>query len=193
MLIWSTAPLCWMVISFSVGELFGNIFLNNAILGLVEVLATFMSMSIQKYLPRQILMFLCFLFLGIFLLTSTVLRGFYYDKTRVADVVVMILAKFFASSKFFTEFFRWINILACIAITYLLSSEVFPTVCRSTAIGFSSTPGRVINVIYRSKSSMCSMFQWKLYKFYNFVKLCHASGPRSTAMDLTTVHGNSRY
>ena len=100
MLIWSTAPLCWMVISFSVGELFGNIFLNTAILGLVEVLATFMSMSIQKYLPRQILMFLCFLFLGLFLLTSTVLRGFYYDQTRVADVVVMIFAKFFASSEF---------------------------------------------------------------------------------------------
>ena len=98
MLIWSTAPLCWMVISFSVGELFGNIFLNNAILGVVEVSATFISMSIQKYLPRQILMFLCFLFLGLFLLTSTVLRGFYYDETRVADVVVMIFAKFFASS-----------------------------------------------------------------------------------------------
>ena len=30
MVIWATTPLCWMVISLSVDELFGNIFLNNA-------------------------------------------------------------------------------------------------------------------------------------------------------------------
>ena len=33
-------------------------------------------------------------------------------------------------------------------MTYLITSEVFPTVCRSTAIGFSSTPGRLFMIFY---------------------------------------------
>ena len=99
MLIWSTAPLCWMVIGFSVGDLFGSIFLNTAIMGIADFIANLFLMSVTRFFERQVLASLTFLFLGLSLVTSSVLRGFYYDSTRVADVTMNMLAKFFASSE----------------------------------------------------------------------------------------------
>ena len=89
-----------MVISFSVGELFGNIFLNTAIMGVADVVANCILILMTRFFKRQVLTSLTFLFLGACLITNSVLRGFFYESTRVADVSVMILAKFFASSKF---------------------------------------------------------------------------------------------
>ena len=152
MLIWSTAPLCWMVIGFSVGDLFGSIFLNTAIMGIADFIGNLFLMSVTQFFERQVLTSLTFLFLGLCLLTSSILRAFYYDSTRVADVTMNMFAKFFASSKHETINLKVINdnlsFLAAIAMTYLITSEVFPTVCRSTATGFSSTPGRIFMVFY---------------------------------------------
>ena len=99
MLVHTTAPLCWMVISFSVGELFGSIFLNTAIMGVADVVANVVLIVVMRHFPRQVLTSLNFAALGICLITSSVLRGFFYDTTRLSDVVMMIMAKFFSSSK----------------------------------------------------------------------------------------------
>ena len=106
MLIWSTAPLCWMVISFSVGELFGNIFLNTAIMGIADLVANCILLLVTRFFKRQVLTSLNFLCLGACLITNSVLRGFYYESTRVADVSVMMMAKFFASSSFSINYVR---------------------------------------------------------------------------------------
>ena len=99
MLIWSTAPLCWMVIGFSVGELFGNIFINTAIMGIADVVANCILLLVTRFFQRQLLISSNFLALGACLITNSVLRGFYYESTRVADVSFTMLAKFFASSQ----------------------------------------------------------------------------------------------
>ena len=98
MLIHATSPLCWQVIGLTVGELFGNIFVNTTIMGIADVVANILLIIILLRFPRQILHSLNFALLGIFL-ASSVLRGFFYDSTRLIDVILMIIAKFFSSSK----------------------------------------------------------------------------------------------
>ena len=99
MIIHTTATL-WIVISLSVGELFGSIFLNTAIMGIADFVANAVLLVVMPHFQRQVLTSLNFAFLGACLVTSTVLRGFFYDQTRLVDVAFMILAKFFSSSKF---------------------------------------------------------------------------------------------
>ena len=99
MVIHTTAPLCWMVISFSVGELFGSIFLNTAIMGIADVIANTVLIVVLRHFRRQVLTSLNFALLGLCLITSCVLRGFFYDSTRLVDAVFMIMAKFFSSSE----------------------------------------------------------------------------------------------
>lgn len=99
MLIHATSPLCWQVIGLTVGELFGSIFVNTTIMGIADVVANILLILILPRFPRQILHSLNFAALGISLVTSSVLRGFFYDSTRLIDVILMIIAKFFSSSK----------------------------------------------------------------------------------------------
>ena len=90
----------WIVISLSVSELFGSIFLNTAVMGIADFVANLTLLLVMPYFRRQVLTSLNFTLLGVCLITSSILRGFFYDTTRLADVVMMILAKFFASSIF---------------------------------------------------------------------------------------------
>ena len=90
-----------VVIGFSVGELFGSIFLNTAVMGVADVMANCILIGIMRHCPRQILTSLIFALLGLCLIASSVMRGFYFDQTRLADMIMMIMAKFFASSEFF--------------------------------------------------------------------------------------------
>lgn len=103
MLLHTTAPLCWMVIGFSVGELFGSIFVNTAVMGVADITANLILIVVMRHVPRQVMASLIFALLGLCLAASSVLRGFFFDSTRVADVSMMIMAKFFASSEFFDD------------------------------------------------------------------------------------------
>ena len=86
--------------SLSVGELFGSIFLNNAILGLVDFSGTTILSLVQRFFKRQVLQSLCFMLLGSTLLTSSILRAFFFEETRLADLILMLSAKLFASGNF---------------------------------------------------------------------------------------------
>ena len=94
-----------MVIGLSVDELFGNIFLNNAVLGLADFVAMLGLVFVSKYFKRQILLSCSLLMMAITLLTSSILRGVNYSGTRKADLAFMLVAKFFSSSKLVCRFF----------------------------------------------------------------------------------------
>ena len=99
MVIHTAALLSWMVISFTVGELFGSIFINTIILGVADALSNLLLTVVLRRCRRVVLLSFTFSGLGLVLITSSVLRGFFYDSTRTIDVALMILGKFFASSK----------------------------------------------------------------------------------------------
>ena len=147
MLIHATSPLCWSVISLTVGDLFGSIFVNTTIMGLADSAANLILLLMLPRYPRQILHSLNFAALGLSLVTSSVLRGFFYQKTRLADVVLMVIAKFFSSSK--SSLVKQVIVFSAgYAMGYLVTSEVYPTVVRSTGYGFAMMPGRVFLIFY---------------------------------------------
>ena len=104
MIIHTAALLSWMVISFTVGELFGSIFINTIILGVADALSNLLLTVVLRHCRRVVLLSFNFGGLGLVLLTSSVLRGFLFESTRTIDVALMIIGKFFASSKISTSF-----------------------------------------------------------------------------------------
>ena len=99
MILHASSLIGWMVISFTVGDLFGSIFLNTAIMGIADSVANSLLIVMLRHLPRVVLLSFTYGGLGLSLVISSVLRGFLYDKTRMIDVALMVTAKFFASSK----------------------------------------------------------------------------------------------
>ena len=86
--------------SLSVGELFGNIFLNNAILGLADFFGMTILTLVLRFFKRPILQSLCFMLLGSTLFASSILRAFFFEETKLADLVLMLSAKLFSAGRF---------------------------------------------------------------------------------------------
>ena len=106
MIIHTASILCWMVIGFSVGDLFGSIFINMAIMGIADSFANFLLVVMLNRCSRVVLISFSFGGLGLSLVISSVLRRFFYDSTRMIDVALMIIGKFFASSTELDQHFK---------------------------------------------------------------------------------------
>ena len=92
--------------SLSVGELFGNIFLNNAILGLADFFGMTILTLVLRFFKRPILQSLCFILLGTTLFASSILRAFFFEETKIADLVLMLTAKLFSAGEFNVLFLK---------------------------------------------------------------------------------------
>ena len=86
--------------SLTVDELFGNIFLNNAILGLADFFGMIVLTLILRFFERPVLQGLCFMLLGSTLFASSILRAFFYEQTKIADLVLILSAKLFSSGRY---------------------------------------------------------------------------------------------
>jgi hypothetical protein len=168
MLIHTTATL-WIVISISVGELFGSIFLNTAVMGIADFVANVTLLVVMPYFQRQVLTSLNFTPLGVCLITSSIMRGFFYNVTRLGDVGMMIMAKFFSSSKFNLS-----------VKTKLLLSRFRSVIFDHVRI----VPDRVspnrMRLLIPSRSHLSCLLQ-----------LCDACWRRGVAMAFALLHGHN--
>ena len=70
------------------------------VLGLADFVAMLFHVAVSKYFRRQLLLSFSLLLMAISLLTSTVLRGVDFMGTQKADLISMLVAKFFSASEF---------------------------------------------------------------------------------------------
>lgn len=120
---WLTCSYCFYGVSQYVGQLSGNVFINVAASASVTLLGTFASIPLMKILGRKTILivfnFICALCL---LILSVIPEG-------VGSVIC-------ASIGVVASFIVFV-------VVYLYCTELFPTVVRNAAIGFSSMMARV--------------------------------------------------
>lgn len=133
---------CWFVnsavyygISFNADNLDGSLFVNNTINGAVEIASyAFLVLFLEKFGRRMMLAFTLGL-AGVALLISTICAtvGEGSEDAELASLVFAFVAKFGSAAAF--------------AVIYNLTSELFPTVVRTNAVGCSSVVGRIGSII----------------------------------------------
>ena len=139
-------------------------------MGIADFVANLTLLLVMPYFRRQVLTSLNFTLLGVCLITSSILRGFFYDTTRLADVVMMILAKFFSSSIFNP--------------TVSSSKFVFSWFCPVISDHVRTVSNRVSpygrRLLIPSRSHLSRLLQ-----------LCNARWRRGVAMDFAILHGHN--
>ncbi|CAG5027893.1 unnamed protein product [Parnassius apollo] len=124
---WLSCSYCFYGVSQYVGQLSGNVFINVAASASVTLLGTLASIPLMKILGRRTIVilsnFICALCL---LILCFVPEG-------ISSVV-------FASIGVVTSFIVFV-------VVYLYCTELFPTVVRNAALGFSSMMARVGSMI----------------------------------------------
>ena len=117
-------------LSYSAGDLPGNIYVNNVINGLVEVAAYVVTFFSLNSLGRRALTAGPLLFSG------------------VCMIFGMLLTQY-VTADWAPEVFRWLmfagkmGVSCSFAVIYIYSAELFPTDIRGTALGLGSMAGRI--------------------------------------------------
>jgi OCT family organic cation transporter-like MFS transporter 4/5 len=118
-------------ISFNIGEFGGDLFVNFALAGLVEVPSYLFTIYAFDYVGRRTLTAILMLFGGVsclgIILSKTLLQS------ATAIIVSAMLGKFAITSTF--------------AIIYVYSAELYPTALRQFAVGSCSIAGRVGSIL----------------------------------------------
>ncbi|CAH4034031.1 unnamed protein product [Pieris brassicae] len=124
---WLTCSYCFYGVSQYVGQLGGNVFINVAASAGVTMLGTLCSIPLMKVMGRRtILIVFNFICAGVLIILSVLPPGTYSVVCACIGVV--------------TSFVVFVTV-------YLHCTELFPTVVRNAAIGFSSMMARVGSMI----------------------------------------------
>ncbi|XP_047525196.1 organic cation transporter protein-like [Pieris napi] len=124
---WLTCSYCFYGVSQYVGQLGGNLFVNVAASAGVTMLGTFCSIPLMKVLGRRtILIVFNFICAGVLIILSVLPSGSWSVVCACVGVV--------------TSFVVFV-------VVYLHCTELFPTVVRNAAIGFSSMMARVGSMV----------------------------------------------
>lgn len=117
-------------LSFSAGDLPGNIYVNNVINGAVEVAAYIIIFFVLNKLGRRLLTAGPLLFSGVCMIGGMILTQFVQDQwAKEVFRWLMFAGKFGVSGSF--------------AVIWIYSAELFPTEIRGTALGVGSMAGRI--------------------------------------------------
>jgi len=130
MFCWFATALVYYGLSLNAGSLSGNIFVNNALNGCIELIAYFFVQFTIDILGRRVLLCSMFTLQGVSCILSTVLTEL-ADGNEAMDTAATVLA-----------FVGKCGVSACFAIVYNYCAELFPTVVRANALGVSSMASR---------------------------------------------------
>jgi len=132
---WFVNSLVYYGLSLNVGSLAGDVYLNNALSGVVEAAAyLILAFTIDRF-SRKKLLAGCLLVGGTFCLVSTVFNHFAagnIDMVR-SGTAFALLGKMSVSASF--------------AIIYNYTSELYPTSVRSTAVGLGTMSSVISGII----------------------------------------------
>ncbi|CAH2238401.1 organic cation transporter-like protein [Pararge aegeria] len=138
---WLTCSYCFYGVSQYVGQLSGNVFTNVAAGASVTLLGTLMSIPLMKLIGRKTILiifnFICALCL--FILA-------FIPEGNVGSVILASIG----------EVASFINFV----VVYLYCTELFPTVVRNAAIGFSSMMARVGSMLAPFVIEMKDVAEW---------------------------------
>jgi len=130
MFCWFATALVYYGLSLNAGSLSGNIFINNALNGCIELVAYFFVQYTIDILGRRVLLCSMFTLQGVSCILSTVLTEL-ADGNEAMETAATVFA-----------FVGKCGVSACFSIVYNYCAELFPTVVRGNALGVSSMASR---------------------------------------------------
>lgn len=137
---WFSCSYCFYGVSQYVGHLSGNVFINDAASASFTLLGTFVSIPLMQALGRRTIVIVFNFVGGLCLLILAVLPEGWGS---VACAIIGVVASFIV-----------------FVIVYLHCSEMFPTVVRSAALGFSSMMARVGAMVAPFVIDLRSQARW---------------------------------
>jgi len=163
-------------ISFNADSLEGSVFLNNTINGAVEIASYAFLILFMERLGRRIMLAGSLAIAGVSLLASTICInvGKGNDGVELAGLIFNFVAKFGAAASF--------------AVIYNLTSELFPTVVRTNAVGISSVAGRFGSILAPLLLGLEAAVPWLPYTILGVLGVVGAgvslSFPETTGVDM---------
>jgi len=132
---WFVNSLVYYGLSLNVGSLAGDVYLNNALSGIVEAAAYLICAFTIDRFSRKKLLAGCLLVGGTFCLVSTVFNHFAAGKIAMvhSGTAFALLGKMAVSASF--------------SVIYNYTSELYPTPVRSTAVGLGTMSSVVSGII----------------------------------------------
>ena len=123
-------------LSFNVDALSGNLYVNNAINGLVELLSYIMCILLMDILGRKTMTSGLMIIGGIVCLASMTLREYSDEDT----LWMLELAKWLSFGGKFA-------ISGSFCVIFVFAAELYPTEVRSIGVGFTSGIGRIGGIV----------------------------------------------
>jgi len=131
MFAWFVCSTVYYGLSLNAGALAGDIFLNNALNGALEIPALLISVYLLNKIGRKTTLSLAYFIAGFGLLISLISLEF-SDSKKSLETVSRVFA-----------FIGKAGVSASFSIVYNLVAELYPTVTRSNAVGISSVAARI--------------------------------------------------
>jgi len=131
---WAAIAMGYYGISLSVGDLEGNIFVVNVVMGLMEIAAVTVLMFNLDRLSRHKITAGTFIGSGICYLICGLL-----DVYGTSESAALASTAFALIGKFFTS--------ACYSCIYIYSAELYPTSCRNTGFACCVLASRIAGII----------------------------------------------
>lgn len=155
---WFCCSFIYFGISINAGALAGNVFINNFLNGVMELVAFFiLAFTLDRFGRRRIL--ICSHFLaGLGLLASMLVTSF--SNQQNSDMITIgkvfaFLAKAGSSSAF--------------AIVYQITNELFPTCLRSNGLGACSMVARAGGIIAMFLIDLQAVYKWLPNTFFGIL------------------------
>merc|ERR1719427_920599 len=173
---WFVNAAVYYGISFNADALEGSVFLNNTINGAVEIASYIFLILFMERLGRRIMLSFTLGLAGVSLLASTICInvGDGSESVELVGLIFNFIAKFGAAASF--------------AVIYNLTSELFPTVIRTNAVGISSVAGRFGSILAPLLLGLQDAIPWLPYTILGVLGVVGAaislSFPETTGVDM---------
>uniref|UniRef100_A0A0B7BP68 Major facilitator superfamily (MFS) profile domain-containing protein n=1 Tax=Arion vulgaris TaxID=1028688 RepID=A0A0B7BP68_9EUPU len=128
---WLVASMVYYGLNLNVGSLYGDIYLNFFLLGVVELISYIFCLLLLDVVGRKPLQCASMLVGGVACICT--LFPVIFNGPEWVTLVLSLLGKFGASAAF--------------AIIYIYSAELFPTVMRNSGMGLSSFTARIGGIL----------------------------------------------
>ncbi|XP_076822510.1 organic cation transporter protein-like isoform X1 [Clavelina lepadiformis] len=145
---WLVNSLVYYGVSLNAGALAGDLFVNNTLNGVMEIASYIICIIFMDRIGRRILLCASLLVAGLGLLASVIVNVYADDNESLITLGVVF------------SFIGKVGISGSFAIIYNFTSELFPTVLRSNAVGVGSFAARIGGIVAPYIISLQDYVSW---------------------------------